>query len=308
MPSIVECVPNFSEGRDRSKVERIAGVIESVAGARVLDIHLDPDHNRSVITYAGAPPAVEEAAVLAVGEAASLIDLNQHRGEHPRIGATDVVPFVPLREASLSDCVAMAHRAGAEIWKRFRIPVYFYNAAALREDHRNLAAIRRGGFERLRETVSTDPARAPDVGDARLHPTAGATAVGAREALIAFNVNLDSSDVAVARSIARAVRASSGGLPAVMAMGVMMRSRAVRGRPGQAQISMNLTNWKQTDVKRAVEAVEREAARLGVGVESSEIVGLVPRGAIEAARPESLKLTGFSQDKILENRLAEMFP
>ena len=308
MSRIVECVPNFSEGRDRSKVERIAGVIQSVPGVRVLDIHLDPDHNRSVITYAGAPRAVEEAAVLAAGQAASLIDLNEHHGVHPRIGATDVVPFVPLREASLGDCVAMAHRAGAEIWNRFRIPVYFYNAAALREDHRNLAEIRRGGFERLREAVSTDPARAPDMGDARLHPTAGATAVGAREALIAFNVNLDSSDVAVAQSIARAVRASSGGLPAVMAMGVLMRSRAVKGRPGQAQVSMNLTDWKRTDVKRAFNAVEREAARLGVAVESSEIVGLLPRGAIEGVSPESLKLTGFSRDKILENRLDEVLP
>ena len=305
--SLVECVPNFSEGSDRRTVERIAAMIETVAAVHVLDIHVDADHNRSVITFAGPPQAVGEAAVRAAGEAASWIDLNRHQGEHPRIGAADVIPFVPLRGVSMAECVAIAHRAGEELWSRFKIPVYFYEAAALRPERRNLETIRKGGFEKLRALVSNDPSRRPDVGEPRLHPTAGATAVGARRLLIAFNVNLNSTDREIARTIARTVRASSGGLPAVKAMGVVLRSKSCCGQPGQAQVSMNLVDWETTSPALAFEAVRREADRLGVTIQSSEIVGLVPAKALGGISPESLRLAGFGPQKILGNRLAEFF-
>jgi glutamate formiminotransferase len=303
--TLVECVPNFSEGRDRDKVAKIADAIRSVPDVHVLDVHMDPDHHRSVVTFVGTRQSVLEAAVRAVGEAARQIDLNRHLGEHPRIGAADVVPFVPVEGVTLADCVAIARQAGAEIYRRFRIPVYFYEQAALRPDHRNLADVRRGGYERLREEILSDSSRRPDVGEPRLHPTAGATAVGARPFLIAFNVQLDSSDREAARAIARTIRASGGGLPAVKAMGVLLRSR---GRPGEAQVSMNLTDFRQTSPAQAFQAVEREAARLGISVLSSEIVGLVPAKAMEGIAPESLRLAGFAPDKIFENRLASVVP
>jgi glutamate formiminotransferase len=307
MPPLIECVPNFSEGNDADKVKRIAASIRSVPGVHVLDAHRDADHHRSVITFAGPPAAVEAAAVLATGEAARLIDLTRHRGVHPRIGATDVVPFVPLGGATLSGCAAIAHRAGREIWRRYQIPVYFYGAAALDPGRQHLENIRRGGFETLREAVATDSSRKPDVGEARLHPTAGATAVGAREALIAFNVNLDSNDAEIARWIAQAVRESSGGLPAVQAMGVVLRSRTSGGQPDQAQVSMNLTDWRRTSMAQAFSAVGREASRRGITIHSSEVVGLIPEGAIEGVTPESLRLIGFGPEKILENRLKEIW-
>ena len=306
MPALIECVPNFSEGRDRLKLERIAAAIRSVSGVHLLDLHMDPDHNRSVITFVGPPPSVEQAAVRAVGEAAALIDLNRHQGEHPRIGAADVVPMVPLEGVTLSDCVPIAHRVGAEIWRQFQIPVYFYEAAALRPDRRNLESIRRGGYERLRDLVATDPSRRPDVGEPHLHPTAGATAVGARKLLIAFNINLNTNDFKTARTIARAVRASGGGLVALKAIGVLLGSRTLGGSPGQAQVAMNLTDWEQTSIAQAFRAVEREASRLGVTIESSELVGLAPARAMEGTTPESLRLRGFGPEKILERRLAEV--
>lgn len=310
MKTVVECVPNFSEGRDSGKVERIAAAIGSVPGAYILDTHMDPDHHRSVITFVGNQQSVLEAAVRAVGEAARLIDLNRHQGEHPRIGAADVVPFVPLEGVTLADCVAIARHAGEEIYRRFQIPIYFYEEAAVRPDRRNLADVRRGGYERLRVQILSDPERRPDIGEPRLHPTAGATAVGARKFLIAFNVQLDSGDREVARRIARAVRASGEGLPAVKAMGVLLRSRGGPApRPeGLAQVSMNLADFEQTSLGQAVQAVEREAARLGVSILSSEIVGLVPAKAMEGITPESLRLTGFGPEKILENRMAAILP
>ena len=208
----------------RSRIAALVREVESVPGARVLDCHSDPDHNRSVVTFAGEPEAVEEAALAVVGKAAELIDLNQHRGEHPRIGATDVLPFVPLEGVTMAECVAMARRVGEEIWKRYGIPVYFYENAAMRPERAKLENIRRGQFEGLREEVLSDPERAPDVGVARLHPTAGAVAVGARKLLIAYNITLSTADVSVAEQIARAIRESSGGLPAVKAIGVALRS------------------------------------------------------------------------------------
>ncbi|MGH9784281.1 MAG: glutamate formimidoyltransferase [Terriglobia bacterium] len=257
MQTIVECVPNFSEGRDRRIVEQIAAAIASVPGVFVLDLHLDPDHHRSVITFVGKKETVGEAAVRAVGRAAELIDVNRHSGEHPRSGAADVAPFVPVEGVTMEDCAGIAHAAGEEIARRFGIPVYFYGAAARRPERVALEAVRRGGYERLKELGLDDPARKPDAGEPRLHPTAGATIVGARPFLIAFNVNLDSADRAAADRIARAVRASSGGLQGVKAMGVLLKSRSVSGQPGQAQVSMNLTDIEQTSGPKARNAIHR---------------------------------------------------
>jgi glutamate formiminotransferase len=301
---IVECVPNFSEGRDAGQVDRIAETIAGVSGVHVADVHLDADHNRSVITFAGPHDAVQEASVRAVGTAIPLIDLNHHHGEHPRIGAVDVIPFVPLQGIDLSGCATIAHQAGREIWERHRIPVYFYEAAAMREDRRNLAGIRRGGYETLKVEVEVDPARRPDVGEPHLHPTAGATAVGARNVLIAFNVNLDTDQLWIAKAIAAAVRASTGGLPAVKAMGIPLRSRSVAGKRSQCQVSMNLTDWRQTSVWQAFEAVRDHASRHAVSIESSEVVGLVPAAALGGATPAELQLAEFGPDKILERRIA----
>ena len=276
MRTLVECVPNFSEGRDRGKVEQIAAAIETVPEVYLLDVHLDPDHHRSVITFAGSKETVGEAAVRAVGRAADLIDLNQQEGEHPRIGAADVVPFVPMEGVTLEDCVAIARQAGEEIFRRFQIPVYFYEAAALRPERRRLEHLRRAGYERLKRLVLEDPTLQPDVGEPRLHPTAGATIVGARPFLIAFNVNLNSSDRKVAQEIARRVRSSGGGLPGVKAIGLLLKSRLVGGEEGQAQVAMNLTDFERTSLAMAFYAVEQEASRLGVSIQSSELVGLIP--------------------------------
>jgi glutamate formiminotransferase len=294
---LVECVPNFSEGRDGKKVEAIADAIGSSPGVVLLDQELDPDHNRSVITFAGPPEAVAEGAVRGVGEAVALIDLNCHQGVHPRIGAADVVPFVPLRGVTLDECVRLARSVGEQIWERFGVPVYFYEAAALRQDRRNLADLRRGQFEGLRDEVQLDPDRLPDLGEARLHPTAGATAVGARGFLIAYNIDLSTTDVEIAQRIARKIRHSSGGFPHVRAMGVLLGSR------GLAQVSMNLTHFEQIPVDCVFEVVESEAARFGVKVASSEIVGLVPRKAFDMAPEFYRRAANFRPDIILENRL-----
>jgi glutamate formiminotransferase len=297
---LVECVPNFSEGRDPEKVMRLAEAIRS-AGVAVLDVHSDPDHNRSVITFAGAPEAVSEAAVRAAGAAVELIDLRRHEGVHPRIGALDVLPFVPLEGLGLEECAALAVETAGEIWRRHRLPAYLYEAAARRPDRKNLAFIRRGQFERLREEALRDPERRPDIGGPGLHPTAGAVAVGARKLLIAFNVQLATGDVAVARRIAAKIRAASGGLPEVKAMGVYLASR------GQAQVSMNLTDFEVTPPWRAFQAVAEEAARMGVAVAGAEFVGLAPRKALESPPGAALPLAGFDPSRILEARLAEWF-
>ncbi|MGH9356078.1 MAG: glutamate formimidoyltransferase, partial [Terriglobia bacterium] len=233
MKQLIECVPNFSEGRDAGKVREIAQAIVSASDVFELDISMDADHNRSVITFAGSIEGAGEAALRGAGRAAELIDLNAHRGIHPRIGAADVVPFVPLTGSSLEDCVRIARWVAAEAWRRFRIPAYLYEAAALRPDRQDLACIRRGQFERLREAIRDDPDRKPDIGEAQLHPTAGAIAVGARKALIACNFNLDTGNLETARIIARHIRASSGGLPCVKAMGLHLESKR------QAQVSVN---------------------------------------------------------------------
>lgn len=296
---LIECVPNFSEGRDGEKVAALVEAARSVAGVVLLDQEMDADHNRSVLTLAGPPEAVSEAALRAVGKAVELIDLNQHTGVHPRIGAADVIPFVPIEGVSIEECVRMAERVGEEIWRRFQVPVYFYEAAARRPDRVNLENLRRGQFEGLREEVGANPERMPDVGEARLHPTAGATVVGVRKFLIAYNINLGTSDVEIAKRIAKVIRFSSGGFRYVKAMGVPLNSRNL------AQVSMNLTDFEQTPVHRVFEAVRVEAERYGVAVVGSEIVGLIPKKALEMAAEYFLRCENFHAELVLENRLAD---
>ena len=296
---LIECVPNFSEGRDAATIEAITGAVRSVAGVVLLDRESDADHNRSVLTFAGPPEAVLEAAFRAVERAVALIDLNRHQGVHPRIGAADVVPFVPIEGLTLADCVRLAERLGEIIWKRLGVPVYFYEAAARAPARVNLENIRRGQFEGLREEVQTNPERLPDIGEARLHPTAGATVVGVRKFLIAYNINLTTAYVEIAKKIARAIRFSSGGFPFVKAMGVPLPSRNL------AQVSMNLTDFEQTPIHRVFEAVRAEAARYGADIASSEIVGLIPRKALEMTAEFYLRCENFRPDLVLENRLED---
>ncbi|NIO70950.1 MAG: glutamate formimidoyltransferase [Anaerolineae bacterium] len=295
MKRIVECVPNFSEGRRREIIDEIVGALASVEGVRVLDVQSDADHNRSVVTIVGEPEAVEEAAFRGIQRAARLIDMDQHQGEHPRMGATDVVPFVPIAGVTMADCVEMARRLGERVGRELSIPVYLYEEAASRPERRNLADVRRGEYEGLKVEIETDPHRAPDFGPARMGK-AGATAIGARPPLVAFNVYLNTDDVAIAQAIARAVRHSSGGLRYVKALGLLVE--------GRAQVSMNLTDYRQTPIYRVVEMIRREAARYGLTIASSEVVGLIPNEALVDAARFYLQLDGFSPDQILENRLA----
>ncbi|HEU0367578.1 MAG TPA: glutamate formimidoyltransferase [Candidatus Acidoferrum sp.] len=299
MKRLIECVPNFSEGRDPEKVDALIQAMSKVPGVWVLDYEMDADHNRCVITLAGEPDAVAEAALQGTGKAVELIDMTQHTGAHPRVGATDVVPFIPVEGVSLEDCVALARRVGQEIWKRYRIPVFFYEAAATRPDRVNLENIRRGQFEGLREELKKNHDRQPDVGEPKLHPTAGVTVVGARKFLVAYNVNLNTSDVGIANKIAKAIRFSSGGLRYVKSMGVDLKARHI------AQVSINLTDYEQTPMHRVYEMVKREAARYGAVPVGSEIVGLVPKKAIEMAADYFLQLESFSPSQVFENKLAD---
>jgi len=298
MKRLIECVPNFSEGRDPAKVDAIVAAMSSVPGVYVLDREMDADHNRSVVTLAGEPDAVAEAALLGTGKAMALIDLTKHKGAHPRVGATDVLPFIPIDGVTIEDCVALARQVGNEIWKRYRIPVFFYEAAATRPERINLENVRRGQFEGLREEMKKNHDRQPDVGEPKLHPTAGVTVVGARKFLIAYNVNLNTSDISIANKIAKAIRFSSGGLRYVKSMGVELKARNL------AQVSINLTDFEQTPMHRVYEMVKREAARYGVMPVGSEIVGLVPKKAIEMAADFFLQLENFSPAQVFENKLA----
>jgi glutamate formiminotransferase / formiminotetrahydrofolate cyclodeaminase len=295
MSTLVECVPNFSEGRDKAKVDAIVDAMK-VNGVYLLDREMDADHNRCVITLVGERDAIQEAAIRGVGKAAEVIDLTQHQGAHPRMGAADVVPFIPIDGVTIEDCVAMAQHVGAEIWKRFQIPVYLYEAAARTPERTNLENIRRGQFEGIRDEIATNPARRPDFGEPRVHPTAGATVVGARKFLIAYNVFLNTPDAEIAKKVAKAVRFSSGGMRFVKGAGFLVR--------GMAQVSMNLTDFEQTPVHRVFELVKREAARYGVMPVSSEIVGLIPKKALEQAAEWFLQVENFDSSLILENRLA----
>ncbi|MFY9903829.1 MAG: glutamate formimidoyltransferase [Terriglobales bacterium] len=296
MPStLVECVPNFSEGRDPAKIDAIVDAMK-IPGVYLLDREMDSDHNRSVVTLVGEREAIQEAAIRGVGKAAELLDLTKHQGAHPRMGAADVVPFIPIEGVTIEDCVAMARHVGAEIAKRFQIPVYLYEAAATTPERQNLENIRRGQFEGIRAEIATNPARKPDFGECCVHPTAGATVVGARKALIAYNVFLNTPDVDIAKKIAKAVRFSSGGLRFVKGAGFLVR--------GLSQVSMNLTDFEQTPIHRVFEFVKREAERYGVTPLSSEIVGLIPKRALEQAAEWFLQVENFDSSLILENRLA----
>jgi glutamate formiminotransferase len=295
--TLIECVPNFSEGSDRNKVRAIVDAMR-VDGVSLLDWSLDSDHNRSVVTIAGPPQAVVEAAIRAAGKAAELIDLTAQRGVHPRIGATDVIPFVPVSGISLAQCAMLARQAGLEIWKRHNIPIYFYEAAASRPDRALLEQVRQGQFEGLRELVLRDAARRPDLGGPELHPTAGASAVGARKFLIAYNLYLDRRDVTTARAIAKALRASNGGLLGVKAMGVLVQ--------GRAQISLNITDFRLTPVGQAFAAVSRLAAAHGAKVVDAELVGLLPEEAFERDSDWVRLIEGFKpEERILERRLKQ---
>jgi glutamate formiminotransferase/formiminotetrahydrofolate cyclodeaminase len=291
---IVECIPNFSEGRRPQVVDAIAQAISAVPGAALLDRNSDADHNRSVLTFAGSPQAVAEAAFATIAKAAELIDMTHQQGEHPRMGATDVVPFVPLTRATMEECVEMARALGQRVGSELGIPVYLYEQAATRPQRKNLANVRRGEYEGIRDSIASDPEGAPDFGPRSLG-TAGATAIGARAPLIAFNVYLTSADVEIADKIARAVRHSSGGLRHVKALGMLVK--------GRAQVSMNLTDYTQTPVARVVEAIQCEATRYGVTIHSSELVGLIPQAALVDAAQWHLQLDRFESDQILETRL-----
>ncbi len=292
---LVECVPNFSEGTDVKKVEAIVASMH-VEGVHLLDWSMDADHNRSVVTIAGEPAAIVEAAVRGVGKAAELIDLTKQQGVHPRIGAADVVPFVPISGIKLENCALLARQAGLEMWRRFNVPVYFYEAAAARPDRANLEQVRKGQFEGLRDAVRKDAARRPDLGGPGLHPTAGACAVGARKFLVAYNIYFDSADVAAVRSIAREIRAASGGLKGVKAMGVLVH--------GRAQLSMNITDFEATPISQVYITAAQLAFRHKVQIAEGEIIGLIPEAACERKSDWMRQLSGFNpKAKILEQRL-----
>ena len=294
---LIECVPTFSEGRKPEVIETIAQAIASIKGVTVLNRHIDPDHNRSVITFVASPDAIVDAALKAVATAAELIDLRSHKGEHPRIGATDVLPFVPVSGVTIEDCIALAHEAGKRIWHELSIPVYFYERAALRPDRARLENVRGKGFEWLTREITTNPDRAPDVGEPRLHPSAGAIAVGARPFLIAFNINLRTKDLSIARRIAQAVRERDGGLLFVKALGFELQSR------GLVQVSMNLIDYEQTTIARAFDAVKAETDREGVEIAGAEIVGLLPRAALDRSAAYFSLLENFRETLVLETLL-----
>ncbi len=296
---LVECVPNFSEGRDAAKIDAIVQTVLSVPAVALLDRESDADHNRCVLTFVGEPAAVADAAFRAVEKAVSLIDLTKQQGAHPRIGAADVVPFIPIEGVTLEDCVKLAERVGNEIWNRLKVPVYLYEAAARRPDRVNLENIRRGQFEAVVKEMGVVADRNPDIGDPVCHPTAGATVVGARKFLIAYNVNLGTADVGIAKKIAKTIRFSSGGFRYVKSMGVTLASRNL------AQVSINLTDFEQTPMHLVYETVRREAERYGVPVVGSEIVGLIPKKAIEMSAEYFLRYENFRPELVLENRIAE---
>ncbi len=293
---IVECVPNFSEGRRQDVVEAILEVIRAVEGVKVLDSSSDASHNRSVVTFVGEPAGVKEAAFQAAKKAAELIDMEKHRGEHPRIGATDVIPLIPISGVTMDECVELARELAEELGEELSIPTYLYEEAAQIPERKNLAKVRRGEYEGLKEEISL-PERAPDFGPAKLHPRAGATAVGARPPLVAYNINLNTSDLRVAKEIARSIRGSGGGYPSIKALGVLIEET------NTAQVTINVCNFREVSLPRIFETVKSEAARFGVEITGSEIVGLVPMEALLDAAVFYLRMDGFQHDQVLERRL-----
>lgn len=300
MNRLVECVPNFSEGRKAETIDALVAAIHSVPGVVLLDRQSDADHNRSVLTFIGPPESVAEAAFRAAEQALHRIDLTAHRGEHPRVGATDVIPFVPVRGVTRDDCVHLARLVGRRLAEELHIPVFLYEHAAKAPFRTRVEDIRRGGLEELAERMRMNPEWAPDFGDAKLHRTAGATIVGARRPLIAYNVNLASKDLDLAKAIALKVRASNGGLPSVKAVGIALKTRSI------VQVSMNLTNHEETPVHQTFEAVKEEAAKRGVAVHSSEVIGLIPEAAVAQVVGHYLKLENFSMSQVLEARMAHV--
>jgi glutamate formiminotransferase len=295
MARIVECIPNISEGRDTNIINAVVDEVKRFK-VRLLDVESDRDHNRSVITYVGEPEEVEKATFALAAKAVQLINMEQHHGQHPRIGAVDVVPFVPITGVTMDDCIGMANRVGKRISDELKVPVYLYEAAAKRPECVNLADIRKGDYEKLKDEISL-PARRPDFGDAKMHPTAGATVVGAREPLVAFNVNLGTTDLEIAKKIASAVRFSNGGFRFVKAKGFDIKEK------GYVQVSMNLTKYNGTPVFRVYEAIKAEADRYGVPIIGSEVIGLIPLEALVQCADFYLKLQNFKMDQILEARL-----
>lgn len=300
MKKIVECVPNFSEGRRKEIIEEIIDQVRKRKDVKLLDYSSDPDHNRTDVTFIGEPQSVKEAALDLAIKCVELIDMNKHKGEHPRMGAIDVVPFIPVYNVTMEECVKLAHEFAKEFSEKTGVPCFMYEEAATRPDRKNLADVRRGEFEGLKEAIGKDPDKVPDYGPNKIHPTAGATAVGARFFLVAFNVNLGTSDIEIAKKIARAVRHSSGGYRYVKAMGFEIKERGI------VQVSMNLTNYQKTPIFRVFETIKNEAERYGVPVIGSEIVGLVPLEALIMVADHYLRLENFSIDQVLEKRLLEV--
>ena len=297
MPETIECVPNFSEGRRMDVINKIVHAIQSVPGTKILDVESDPDHNRSVVTFVGSKKSIQEAAFQGAKTAAEVIDLNKHTGQHPRMGALDVLPFVPIEGATMQDCVEIANKVGARIAKELKIPVYLYEEAARRPDRRNLENVRKGQFEGIREAIRTDDSRIPDYGPRAVHPSAGAVAVGARMPLVAFNIDLRTKDIKIAKEIARKIRTSGGGLPHLKALGLYLDAR------GMAQVSMNLTNYKVTSMSTVFDVVKKEASARGVEIALGEIIGLVPLDAVCDLAAKYINLPALPGNQVLERRI-----
>jgi glutamate formiminotransferase/glutamate formiminotransferase/formiminotetrahydrofolate cyclodeaminase len=299
MPHLIECVPNFSEGRNPAVIQALLAAVTSVPRVWLLHHTADPDHHRSVLTFVGPPDAVGEAALRAITAATELIDLRQHEGGHPRVGATDVVPFVPFHDDGMDECIRVARWVGQEVGTRLGIPVFLYENAASNPARRQLESVRLGGPRGLASRMDSDPAWLPDFGPPHLHPTAGALVVGARSPLIAFNANLKTNDLSIAKAIAKSIRESNGGLSSLKAIGVELASR------GMVQVAMNLTDYRVTPMHRAFQAVKTEALKFGVQVVGSELIGLVPHAALDQAAVAALQLERFDPDQVLETRIAE---
>jgi glutamate formiminotransferase len=302
MSKIIECVPNFSEGQRQEVLEEIISSIKLIEGVRLLDKEADPDHNRAVITFIGEPEKVVQAAFNAVQKAAELIDMEQHKGEHPRMGATDVVPFIPISGATMADCVKLAQELGKEIGDKLKIPVYLYGEAASVDfpERKNLAIVRKGQYEGLKEVIGMDPSRKPDYGPAKMHPKAGATAVGARMPLIAYNVNLNTTDLELAKMIAKSIREKDGGFPYVKAMGFDIHDKGI------VQVSMNLTNYLETPIYDVFNEIKRHCDEHNIEILESELIGLAPMDALLETSIKYLKLKTFKPDQVLENRLMDL--
>lgn len=298
MARIVECIPNFSEGRDPQIIEAIIDTIRSTPGVTLLDHSMNGDHNRSVVTFIGSPEGAQAAAFAACKKASEIIDMEKHHGEHPRLGATDVIPFVPISGVTMAECVELARGLGQKIAQELQIPVYLYEEAAIRPERRDLAYIRKGQYEGIKAEIGVKPERDPDFGAPVMHPSAGAVVVGARMPLVAFNINLGTSNLDIAKRISKLVRARDGGFMHVKAMGVNLEERGI------VQVSMNMVNYQRTSLYRVFETVKMEADRYGVPVIGSEIIGLLPMDALIDAAEYYLRIENFDRNQVLEKRLA----